>query len=78
MHTDQLSTPVAFVPRYIEPSSVFSGGDSSLETNINVPSGAVPPTLIISHPIPIEFCEMIERGDAQAATPHHWYNLLRR
>ena len=57
----------------IESSSIFSDGDSSLETFIDVPSGAVSPTLSISTVsdlTPTEFGEEVERGERQTAARH--------
>jgi hypothetical protein len=73
--------PVATIPieipssilQDIESSSLFSSGDSSLETFIDVPSGAASPTLSISTVsdlAPMEFGEESERGETQTATRH--------
>ena len=55
----------------VESSSVFGGGDSSLETFIDVPPGAVSPTLSISTVSdlsPAELGEEIERSKTQTVT----------
>jgi hypothetical protein len=73
--------PVATIPteipssilQDIESSSVFSDGDSSLESFIDVPSGAASPTLSISTVsdlTPMEFGEESERGETQTTTRH--------
>jgi hypothetical protein len=73
--------PVATIPieipssilQDIESSSVFSDRDSSLETFIDVPSGAASPTLSISTVsdlAPTEFGEESERGETQTTTRH--------
>ena len=57
----------------IESSSVFSDGDSSLDTFINIPSGTVSPTLTISTVsdlTPTELGEEIEHDDKQMTARH--------
>jgi hypothetical protein len=76
----EVKTPVAFSPQDLPvttipieiPPSVFSDRDFSLETFIDVPSGAVSPTpsiSTVSDLTPTEFDE-IERGEANTATRH--------
>ena len=57
----------------IESSTVLSDGNSSLDTFIDIPSGAVSPTLSISTVsdlTPTELGEEIEPGEKQATTHH--------
>ena len=57
----------------IEPSSVFSGGDPSLDTFISIPSGAISPTLSISTVsdlTPTELGEEIDYNEKQTAARH--------
>ena len=62
-----------FISPDIESSSVFTDGDSSPDTFIDIPSGAVSPTLSISTVsdlTPTELGEEIEPGEKQMTTHH--------
>ena len=77
----EVKTPVAFVPQDLPdatvgsdiPPSVLSDGDSSLDTFIDIPSGAVSPTLSISTVsdlTPTELGEEIKPGEKQTIAHH--------